>query len=124
MDFKINLPFPDLMNEMAGAQIGIHTMNQEHFGIGIVEMMAAGLLTIAHRSGGPLTDIIGTEDKNLGMLASNPKEYGDAIAFGIKNFKSRQVGVIREQGRESTKRFSNDVFQERFLDLIDGFLLK
>jgi hypothetical protein len=30
--------------------LGIHTMWNEHFGIGIVEMMAAGLLTIAHRS--------------------------------------------------------------------------
>jgi hypothetical protein len=29
--------------------LGIHTMWNEHFGIGIVEMMAAGLLTIAHR---------------------------------------------------------------------------
>jgi hypothetical protein len=30
--------------------LGIHTMWNEHFGIGIVEMMAAGLITIAHRS--------------------------------------------------------------------------
>jgi alpha-1,2-mannosyltransferase len=29
-------------------------MKQEHFGISVVEMMAAGLVTIAHASAGPL----------------------------------------------------------------------
>lgn len=33
-------------------------MNSEHFGITVVEMMAAGLLTIAHNSAGPKEDII------------------------------------------------------------------
>lgn len=33
-------------------------MKSEHFGIAIVEMMAAGLLVLAHNSAGPKTDII------------------------------------------------------------------
>lgn len=33
-------------------------MEYEHFGITVVEMMAAGLLTIAHESAGPKEDII------------------------------------------------------------------
>lgn len=41
------------------AKAGLHTMLEEHFGISIVEMMAAGLYTIAHNSGGPKDDIIG-----------------------------------------------------------------
>ncbi len=40
------------------AQIGLHTMWNEHFGISVVEMMAAGLLTVAHNSGGPKEDIM------------------------------------------------------------------
>merc|ERR1712098_331331 len=56
VEFFPNLPFNDLLVEFSKATIGIHTMWNEHFGIGIVEMMAAGLLTIAHRSGGPLMD--------------------------------------------------------------------
>ena len=58
VEFKVNLPFPDLLNEFSKALIGMHTMHQEHFGIGIVEMMSAGLLTVANRSGGPLMDIV------------------------------------------------------------------
>jgi alpha-1,2-mannosyltransferase len=40
------------------ATIGIHTMIDEHFGIGIVEYMSAGLIPIANASGGPLLDIV------------------------------------------------------------------
>ena len=65
VEFKVNLPFPDLLNEFSKALIGIHTMHQEHFGIGIVEMMSAGLLTVANRSGGPLMDIVVEEQVNI-----------------------------------------------------------
>ena len=51
---------------------------------GIVEMMAAGLLTIAHRSGGPLMDII-TEEAGArnGFLAVTAQEYAAHVAFII-----------------------------------------
>eukprot|EP00592_Proboscia_alata_P011812 CAMPEP_0194383926 /NCGR_PEP_ID=MMETSP0174-20130528/70708_1 /TAXON_ID=216777 /ORGANISM="Proboscia alata, Strain PI-D3" /LENGTH=56 /DNA_ID=CAMNT_0039170621 /DNA_START=8 /DNA_END=175 /DNA_ORIENTATION=+ len=48
-------------------------MWNEHFGIGIVEMMSAGLVTIAHDSGGPKSDIV-TTDKT-GYLAATEGEY-------------------------------------------------
>ena len=42
--------------------------------------MAAGLITIAHRSGGPLADIVETtEGSRTGFLASEPDEYARAI---------------------------------------------
>ncbi|KAF1743218.1 hypothetical protein MXB_2028 [Myxobolus squamalis] len=43
---------------MSDSLIGLHTMVQEHFGIGIVEMMASGLVVVAHESGGPKRDIM------------------------------------------------------------------
>ena len=36
-------------------------MKEEHFGISIVEMMAAGILVVAHASAGPKMDIIGSK---------------------------------------------------------------
>jgi len=39
-------------------------MWNEHFGISIVEMMAAGLVVVAHKSGGPLMDIISTSNED------------------------------------------------------------
>ena len=42
------------------------------FVIAVVEMMAAGLVTLAHRSGGPLMDIVVEEESSRnGFLASH-----------------------------------------------------
>ncbi|KAJ2558036.1 asparagine-linked glycosylation protein [Coemansia sp. RSA 1933] len=54
----VNAPWPQVLGWLRLGKVGMHTMRDEHFGINIVEMMAAGLLTIAHDSAGPKMDII------------------------------------------------------------------
>ena len=49
VEFRINVPFSELCEAMRTAFIGLHTMWNEHFGIAVVEMLAAGLLTIGKR---------------------------------------------------------------------------
>ena len=39
VQFWVNLTFNELMKKFEVCSIGIHTMNAEHFGIAIVEMM-------------------------------------------------------------------------------------
>lgn len=56
--FIPNAPYPVLQQYMQCSTIGIHTMWNEHFGISVVELMAAGLIVVAHNSGGPKMDII------------------------------------------------------------------
>lgn len=63
-------------------------MENEHFGIGIVEMMAVGLLTIAHNSGGPRDDIMKCEGRTVGFLATSPKEYATYIRKALDSFDS------------------------------------
>jgi alpha-1,2-mannosyltransferase len=57
--FVANGAYSELQAYMQKALIGVHTMWNEHFGISVVEMMAAGLVVVAHNSGGPRLDIIG-----------------------------------------------------------------
>lgn len=45
VEFCINVPFDELTSLLAGAVGGLHTMLDEHFGISIVEYMAAGKLS-------------------------------------------------------------------------------
>merc|ERR1711953_1123098 len=83
VEFKVNITFGELKQEMSEAKIGLHTMWNEHFGIAVVEMLAAGLITIAHRSGGPLMDIVNEStdgDSRNGFLAVSEREYAAAIA--------------------------------------------
>jgi alpha-1,2-mannosyltransferase len=54
-------------------------MKEEHFGITIVEMMSAGLITIAHDSAGPKMDIIGDAQLPVGYLAGDKESYKKSL---------------------------------------------
>lgn len=90
-------------------------MRNEHFGIGVVECMAAGLVMIAHKSGGPMMDIIEESDTSRnGFLASDENEYAQQIAV-ILALSEKALDRIKEAARSSTDRFSTDEFKNNFL---------
>jgi alpha-1,2-mannosyltransferase len=97
-------------------------MWNEHFGIGIVEMMAAGLIVIAHNSGGPKTDIVvplrventaNMTTTTTGYLASTVDEYAECI-HNILSLNAVEETTIRNNAMESAKRFTDEVFVESF----------
>jgi len=105
-------------------------MWNEHFGIGVVEMMAAGLLVIAHNSGGPKSDIIiqpaqisaggttiETTKDTTGFLAATNDEYAKAIYSALTLDKERE-GQIRANAQVSAQRFTDEVFTETFREVI------
>lgn len=124
--FVLNQPYSVLKDYLSRASVGIHTMWNEHFGIGVVEMMAAGLVTVAHNSGGPKSDIIQCvwdfrdfANNNgkipTGCLAGTAEEYAHAIYEIIKRGDtSREVTEIRCCARRSAQRFSDQVFMKSF----------
>lgn len=115
VEFMVNLPYPELMQQLGGALIGIHTMWNEHFGIGVVEMMAAGLMTVAHRSGGPLMDIIVEETgARNGFLAVNSKEYAAQVAY-ILSMTEEARETIRSRAKSSVNMFSSQQFESGWL---------
>jgi len=124
VEFHPNLPFSDLLREFSKSTIGIHTMWNEHFGIGIVEMMAAGLLTIAHRSGGPLMDII-VEDAGArnGFLAVTPQEYAAHIAY-ILNMGEEARDGVRNRAAASSEMFSSQQFERGWIRATDPLFAK
>ncbi|VEN53205.1 unnamed protein product [Callosobruchus maculatus] len=119
VEFKVNLSYEELLEEFRKAYIGIHTMMDEHFGISVVEQMAAGLIMVAHRSGGPLLDIIETsEGSRLGFLAQTADEFAVIIKY-ILSLNDEEINEIREKARASVERFSKKKFEEEFLRAID-----
>ncbi|KAJ4443320.1 hypothetical protein ANN_04988 [Periplaneta americana] len=90
----------------------------------VVECMAAGLIMVAHRSGGPLMDIVvESEGSRNGFLAADETEYAQAIATILK-LSPRTKKVIRDAARASVDRFSVDEFEKGFLRAVDPFLSK
>ncbi|KOM25268.1 hypothetical protein LR48_Vigan66s002100 [Vigna angularis] len=87
VEFHKNVTYRDLVGLLGGAVAGIHSMTDEHFGISVVEYMAAGAIPIAHNSAGPKMDIVLDEDgQQTGFLACTVEEYVDAIVRTVTIF--------------------------------------
>ncbi|CAF4523327.1 unnamed protein product, partial [Rotaria magnacalcarata] len=119
--FKLNINFEELKNHLNKAMIGLHTMWNEHFGIGIVEMMAAGTIVLAHKSGGPKMDII--DEGQTGFLASDIDSYATAMRL-ILEMTTEEREKIRERARESVDRFSTMSFENKFMEPLAKILSK
>ena len=123
VEFHINIPFSQLKELLSMSTIGIHTMWNEHFGIGIVEFMAAGVIALAHDSGGPKLDIVckwkGIE---TGYRASNEEGYSKAMNT-IFSMSKRAINNMRHVARESVQeKFSEDIFEQDFIKNVKPIL--
>jgi alpha-1,2-mannosyltransferase len=121
--FCKNLPWKDLCKELEESMIGFHTMKDEHFGIVLVELIAAGLVTIAHKSAGPKYDIIQEDVKNpKGFLADNEEDFVTHLKYALDNFEG--LKKLRENARAHAKTFSDEVFVEEFLKIFESFITR
>lgn len=58
VEFVINAKWPQILDFLKSSSIGVNGMWNEHFGIGVVEYQAAGLISVVNDSGGPREDIV------------------------------------------------------------------
>jgi alpha-1,2-mannosyltransferase len=124
VEFMPDLPFADLRALLGEAVAGLHAMEDEHFGIGMVEYMAAGLVPIAHDSGGPREDIVVPEPggpsgqgQRVGWLCSSQEEYAAALTevLGMEQVARLRVAAA---ARRRAGRFNDARFQEEWLSCL------
>jgi alpha-1,2-mannosyltransferase len=73
VEFICDAPWDTVVSWLGKGWIGTNAMWNEHFGIGVVEYMAAGLIPVVHDSGGPKLDIVTEfEGKPTGSTFSFP----------------------------------------------------
>jgi alpha-1,2-mannosyltransferase len=82
-------------------------------------MMAAGMIVVAHKSGGPQMDII--DEGQTGFLASDIDSYA-TIMQQILEMTADERHKIQEQARDSVKRFNKSNFERLFIELFDKIL--
>lgn len=112
-EFRVGISRQEMIALLDTATIGLHTMWNEHFGIGIVEMMAAGVITIAHDSGGPKSDIV--IDGQNGFLRSDDVGYAEAI---LRILNDRNLEQVRINALNSISRFTEESFSRGMIDAV------
>ncbi|CBK21624.2 uncharacterized protein [Blastocystis hominis] len=133
--FLVNAPYETVQQYLASSSVGLHTMRDEHFGISVVEFLAAGLIAVANDSAGPKQDIVvpafprggkkyrmeaeGAE-KATGFLAGTIDEYVEALQFIFSH--EEQLEGIRANGRERSKMFSTEKFVKTFKEKLIAML--
>lgn len=129
VEFIVNAPYSVILRELSKASIGLSTMVDEHFGINVVEFMAAGLITLSHASAGPLLDIAvpdrcssdddddgdneGTEPKPTGLHASDVDEFAAKAEHILVKMSEGERLAMRKRARSRAQRtFSAEAFRE------------
>jgi glycosyltransferase involved in cell wall biosynthesis len=109
-----NLRRNDVLTLLSKSKVLFHPMPNEHFGIAIIEAMAAGCLPVVHASGGPLEIV---DDGQYGLIYRDSREIPElltrafnlsehfqekvksrALQFDIKHFQEKLITVINNIG--------------------------
>ena len=130
--FLLNAPWKDtrdgksngsVLSHLGTASVGANAMWNEHFGIGVVEYQAAGLISVVHDSGGPRRDIVvdmnGAEEDGgsgpTGYRVTNEIEFADAFRKVLHDMNDDERWQMRLRARQSASRFSEDVFKRAWI---------
>ena len=104
-----------LAAEVAGHRYGIHTMENEHFGIAVAEMLRAGVVPFVHDSGGPV-EIVGGRAE---LRFRDAVEGAGRIAAVIT--QSPLQGDLRSELRGRRECFSATRFCQELGGLVANF---
>jgi glycosyltransferase involved in cell wall biosynthesis len=125
-----NATTDEMINAMSSSMVYLHTMAGEHFGISIVEAMAAGLIPVVPSYGG-CSEIVPSEyqyttieeaadciSKNIDHYDSTKKKFVYEIAkqFSPENFR-RNLKYIIEQGY--TRSNNSDSKSQKTKNMMD-----
>lgn len=116
----INATFEELLDGLREADVAIHTMVNEHFGIVMLEFMAAGLITVTHNSGGPKADII--EDGINGFLCDQSDDFAEKLSI-ISKMSREDRQEMRRRAVEKAEEFSDLKFEQSFSNKLQSVLV-
>jgi alpha-1,2-mannosyltransferase len=139
VEFVCDASWPQVLDHLRMSSIGVNGMWNEHFGIGVVEYQASGLISVVNDSGGPKMDIVvdidgGPTGKRrclvvtvtfstsandmTGFHASTKTEYALAFARALDQSASDTL-AMRMRARKSAARFSEEVFAGKWVQQME-----
>ncbi|KAH6848279.1 glycosyltransferase family 4 protein [Chaetomium sp. MPI-CAGE-AT-0009] len=117
VEFHLDASWPEILDWLRRSSVGVNGMWNEHFGIGVVEYQAAGLVAVVHDSGGPKMDIVvDVEGEPTGFHATTPAEFADGFE---KALSLPDKYAVRQRARQSAKRFTEEEFARRWTEQME-----
>mmetsp|Transcript_62963 Transcript_62963/g.147801 ORF Transcript_62963/g.147801 Transcript_62963/m.147801 type:complete len:494 (+) Transcript_62963:38-1519(+) len=119
VSFRTNVALKDMQTLLSQADVGLHTMRDEHFGISVVEFMAAGAVVIAHNSAGPALDIVTplADGRRTGLLANDDEDYAQKLAEALDKMSASERLEMAKAARQAVRhRFSQEAFEDTVAD--------
>lgn len=110
VEFKVSIPLKELKDIVTQSMIGLHCMRDEHFGIGVVEYLAAGCIAVAHNSGGVKNDILRPD---FGFLASSETQFASSLISAMR-LSAQEMDAMRLKGFTQSLKFSDAQFCANF----------
>ncbi|KAI9513544.1 mannosyltransferase [Russula earlei] len=112
VEFVVNAPYARIVELLGEASVGVNTMVDEHFGINVVEFMAAGVIPVVHASGGPLHDIVvPVGGQRTGFHAKDPESFAQAVHEVMVMPEEERVAIRARARRWATNTFSQEAFE-------------
>ncbi|EMC97593.1 glycosyltransferase family 4 protein [Baudoinia panamericana UAMH 10762] len=119
VQFVVNAKWPQILEFLKSSSVGVNGMWNEHFGIGVVEYQAAGLISVVNDSGGPKADIVVDIDgQPTGFRATTEKEFADGFAKAL-SLSEEEAFTMRQRARKSSWRFSERVFSDAWTNQLE-----
>ncbi|KAF2184349.1 glycosyltransferase family 4 protein [Zopfia rhizophila CBS 207.26] len=119
VEFVCDATWPQMLGWMRRASVGVNGMWNEHFGIGVVEYQAAGLISVVNDSGGPKLDIVVEVDgKPTGFHASTAQQYASGFLKAL-TLSPQETLAMRQRARKSARRFTDRGFAEKWIRNMD-----
>ncbi|KAF4972558.1 hypothetical protein FSARC_905 [Fusarium sarcochroum] len=110
--FHLDAAWSEVLDWLRRASVGVNGMWNEHFGIGVVEYQAAGLISVVHDSAGPKFDIVVPIDgQPTGFHATTEEEFAEGYE---KALSLPDPLAVRLRARESAKRFTEEEFAKKW----------
>lgn len=122
VEFVCDASWPEILDWLRRSWVGVNGMWNEHFGIGIVEYQAAGLISVVHDSGGPKSDIVvDHEGGPTGFHATSSAAFAQAFEKAL-SMSPDETLAMRRRARASAQRFTEQEFTRRWLAHVEGLV--
>lgn len=139
--FICDASWPEVLGWLRKSWVGVNGMWNEHFGIGVVEYQAAGLICVVNDSGGPKADIVvdfnggatGRTRSSIflvspslltlaaGYHASTESEYAHCFTEAL-SMSEDATSAMRKRARASSKRFTEEAFAAKWVEQLGNLM--